>query len=106
MYRGIGMSTQQMYYRWCYGETWTSWNRITPNAACTPKAGSAVDCTSALKSSAGYTCPSDGWIYANGTQLNINGGNFYTSRLPMVPVMSSDVVKCSDATIGEFYAAR
>lgn len=106
MYSGTGISTQQMYYRWCYGGTWTSWHRITPNAACTPKAGSAVDCTSALKSSAGYTCPSDGWIYADGTQLNINGGNFYTSRLPMVPVMSGDVVKCSDATIGEFYAAR
>lgn len=106
MYRGTGVGTQQMYYRWCYNGTWTSWNRITPNAACTPKVGSAVDCTSALKSSAGYTCPSDGWIYADGTQLNINGGNFYTDRLPMVPVMSGDVVKCSDTTIGEFYAAR
>lgn len=106
MYRGTGVGTQQMYYRWCYGGTWTSWNRITPNAACTPKVGSAVDCTSALKSSAGYTCPSDGWIYADGTQLNINGSNFYTDRLPMVPVMAGDVVKCSDATIGEFYKTR
>lgn len=106
IYRGPGVVTPQMYYRWCYSGTWTSWNRITPNAACTPKVGSAVDCTSALKSSAGYTCPSDGWIYADGTQLNINGSNFYTSRLPMVPVMSGDVVKCSDTTIGEFYAAR
>lgn len=106
MYSGTGVTTQQMYYRWCYGGTWTGWNRLTPNAASTPSVGSAVDCTSALKSSAGYTCPSTGWIYADGTQLNINGGNFYTSRLPMVPVMSGDVVKCSDATIGEFYAAR
>ena len=106
MYSGTGMSTQQMYYRWCYNGTWETWRQITTNAASTPKVGSAIDCTSALKSSTGYTCPSNGWIYADGTQLNINGGTFYTSRLSMVPVMSGDVVKCSDATIGEFYTAR
>lgn len=106
MYSATGVSVQQMYYRWCYGGTWTGWNRITPNAASTPKVGITVDCTSALKSSAGYTCPSNGWIYADGVQLNINGDGFYTDRLPMVPVMAGDVVKCSDATIGEFYRAR
>ena len=106
MYSATGVTTQQMYYRWCYGGTWTSWRQITTNAASIPKVGITVDCTSALKSSAGYTCPSNGWIYADGVQLNINGDGFYTDRLPMVPVMSGDVVKCSDATIGEFYTAR
>ena len=106
MHSGTGESNYIMYYRWQYSGTWPNWIRLTPNAASTPKVGSAIDCTSALKSSAGYTCPSNGWIYADGTQLNINGGNFYTSRLSMVPVMSGDVVKCSDATIGEFYTAR
>ena len=101
-----GFNTDDFFVRRYTNNAWASWKRITTNAASTPRVGSAVDCTSALKSSAGYTCPSNGWIYADGTQLNINGGNFYTSRLPMVPVMSGDVVKCSGATIGEFYAAR
>jgi hypothetical protein len=101
-----GFNTDDFFVRRYTNNAWASWKRITTNAACTPKVGSAVDCTSALKSSAGYTCPSNGWIYADGIQLNINGGNFYTSRLSMVPVMSGDVVKCSDATIGEFYVAR
>ena len=99
-------NTDDFFVRRYTNNAWASWRRITTNAASVPNVGSAVDCTSALKSSAGYTCPSNGWIYADGTQLNINGGNFYTDRLPMVPVMSGDVVKCSDATIGEFYAAR
>ena len=29
VYSGTGMSTQQMYYRWCYNNTWTSWARVT-----------------------------------------------------------------------------
>lgn len=29
MYSGTGLSTQQMYYRWCYNNTWTSWDRVT-----------------------------------------------------------------------------
>lgn len=101
-----GFNTDDFFVRRYTNNAWASWRRITTNAASVPNVGSAVDCTSALKSSAGYTCPSNGWIYADGTQLNINGGNFYTDRLPMVPVMSGDVVKCSDATIGEFYKAR
>ena len=101
-----GFNTDDFFVRRYTNNAWASWRRITTNAASVPNVGSAVDCTSALKSSAGYTCPSNGWIYADGTQLNINGGNFYTDRLPMVPVMSGDVVKCSYATIGEFYKAR
>lgn len=104
--------TATVYIRtasWDNGEaTWQPWTRLATESMLVayPKVGSAVDCTSALKSSAGYKCPSNGWIYADGTQLNINGGYFYTSRLPMVPVLSGDVVKCPDATIGEFYVAR
>ena len=28
MYRGTGVGTQQMYYRWCYSGTWTAWYRL------------------------------------------------------------------------------
>ena len=28
MYSGTGVPTQQMYYRWCYNDTWTSWTSI------------------------------------------------------------------------------
>lgn len=28
MYNGTGVPTQQMYYRWCYNGTWTSWYRL------------------------------------------------------------------------------
>lgn len=29
MYSATGVSTQQMYYRWCYNNTWTKWTRVT-----------------------------------------------------------------------------
>lgn len=99
-------NTNDLFIRRYTGNAWADWRQIVTNGACTPEVGIAVDCTSALKSSAGYTCPSNGWIYADGTSINVNGRAFYTSRLPMVPVLSGDVVKCSFATIGEFYAAR
>lgn len=28
MYNGTGVTTQQMYYRWCYNGTWTAWTSI------------------------------------------------------------------------------
>ena len=29
VYSGTGVPTQQMYYRWCYNNTWTNWTRVT-----------------------------------------------------------------------------
>lgn len=31
MYSATGVNTQQMYYRWCYSGTWTSWLRLSPS---------------------------------------------------------------------------
>lgn len=98
MYSGTGISTQQMYYRWCYNGTWTSWNRIATNAAGMPNYSAGAYITNAITQADGsYTCPSDGWIllknlapaitfYINGESLSPIGEG------SMIPVGANDVV--------------
>lgn len=101
MYSATGASTQQMYYRWCYGGTWTSWNRIATNAAGMPNYSAGAYITNAITQADGsYTCPSAGWILiknlAPAIHIYINGEDLSPiGEGSMIPVSANDVVTIS-----------
>lgn len=62
MYSGTGVPTQQMYYRWCYNGTWTSWSPIASSASI----GSTSNDYNTL------TEPGDYYLSFGGNNSNVN----------------------------------